>query len=329
MMKNILVADRLAQECWSFLTQQSLFSVKRSANPGLLTENLSDIHGLLIRSKTQINEALLLRAPNLQVIVSCTSGFDHIDLESTAKWGITVMHVPRAHIQSVVQLTWSLILACASKTFLADKNLRRGDWNREALTGFELSGRTLGIVGLGRIGSQVASVGHSFGMRVLAYDPYQEDSVFEELNIARSSFEEVLKISDVLSFHVPKTPETQGMLGRSQFEYLQRGLILINTSRGSVIVERDLVEALNQGWVMSAGLDVFEKEPLPAQSPLLQLPQVILTPHIGANTDEAFYKASQEGTEKILRFFTDGSTSDTLPPKASWYGAAPFSKKNA
>jgi D-3-phosphoglycerate dehydrogenase len=129
----------------------------------------------------------------------------------------------------------------------------------------------------------------------------------------------------VISFHVPQTPETKYMLRRSQFEFIRRGTILVNTSRGMVIHEADLCEALEQGWIRSAGLDVFEKEPLPRTSKLLNYPQVLLTPHIGANTEEAFHKASQAAANKCVRFFGDGTTSETLPPKASWYGApAPF-----
>ena len=161
-------------------------------------------------------------------------------------------------------------------------------------------------------------------MNVVAFDPYQEDEVFERLNIPRLSYEEVLKTSDVISFHVPKTLETDNMLNRSHFEYIHRGIVLVNTSRGSVINEADLCEAIEKGWVKAAGLDVFEKEPLPRTSKLLNLNQVVLTPHIGATTEDAFYKASQIAANKLMGFFIDGSTSDTLPPRVPWYGAAPF-----
>jgi D-3-phosphoglycerate dehydrogenase len=156
-------------------------------------------------------------------------------------------------------------------------------------------------------------------MPVLAYDPFIEEETFTKFGAERVAFEELLKSSDVLSFHVPKTAMTNSMLNRSHFEYIHRGVILINTSRGSVVKENDLCEALSQGWVSAAGLDVFEKEPLSAGHRLLQFPQVVLTPHIGANTSEAYYKSSEMAALKILRFFVDGSTADTLPPKAAWY----------
>ncbi len=325
MKKNVLITDRFSIESLILLQQNSELHITKSADPKNIDEqDLKNAHALIIRSRTPITEALLSKAPNLQLIITCTSGFDHIDLDATQKWGITVMHTPNANIQSAAQLTWSLVLACANNLITAGKMLKAGEWKRELVTGTELSGRTYGIVGLGRIGSRVAEIAQAFGMTVIAYDPYQEDEVFEKLNLARSSYEEVLKSADVLSFHVPKTLETDHMLNRSHFEYIHRGVILINTSRGSIINENDLYEALQKGWIKSAGLDVFEKEPLDRNSNLLKLSNVILTPHIGANTHEAFDKASDIAASKLLRFFENGSTTDTLPPRAPWYGAAPY-----
>lgn len=238
------------------------------------------------------------------------------------------MNTPNAHIESASQLTWSLILTCAHQLTSCHRLIQSGHWSRNSVTGIELNQRTLGIVGLGRIGSRVASIGQAFGMKVIAFDPYVDELKFEENSVERMSYEELLKVADVISFHVPKTKETIGMLNRSHFEYIRRGVILINSSRGGVINENDLYEALNQGWVHSVGLDVFEKEPLPIDSRLFQRSsdpkssiygRVVLTPHIGANTDEAFYKSSQLAADKLIRFFTDSSTSDTLPPQTSWY----------
>lgn len=325
MKKKILITDRFAQDSFLFLQQASQFEVVRSDHPQHLPlEHLVSAHALIIRSRTVIDEAFLQKARQLQLIITCTSGFDHIDLEATQKWGITVMHTPSANIESAAQLTWGLVLSCVNNLQQAHRMMKAGDWKRESLTGIELNGRTYGIIGLGRIGSRVAEMAQVFGMTVIAYDPYADDESFERLKIPRMSYEEVLKSSDVISFHVPKTLETEYMLNRSHFEYIHRGMILINTSRGSVIKENDLVEALENGWLKAVGLDVFEKEPLPRSSNLLNFPNVILTPHIGANTEDAFFKASQVAANKLMAFFTDGSTSDTLPPRAPWYGATPF-----
>jgi D-3-phosphoglycerate dehydrogenase len=304
MKKRILITERFAQDSLSFLQQTPGFEVLRSKIPGTIDPALLvTSHALLIRSQTLITDKLLEQAKNLQLIITSTSGFDHIDLAAAAKWGITVMHTPTAHIESAAQLTWGLVLACSSRIFEASKMVKAGLWDRNQLIGFELAGQNYGIIGLGRIGTRVAQMAQTFGMTVAAYDPYQDEEVFAQHKVARLSYEEILRTSDVISFHVPQTPETKYMLRRSQFEFIRRGTILVNTSRGMVIHEADLCEALEQGWIRSAGLDVFEKEPLPRTSKLLNYPQVLLTPHIGANTEEAFHKASQAAANKCVRFF--------------------------
>ena len=325
MKKKVLITDRFAQDSFLFLQQQSHFEVVRADSPQHLPlEHLVTANALIIRSRTIINEELLKKARQLQVIITCTSGFDHIDLDATQKWGVTVMHTPTANIESASQLTWGLVLSCVNNLHQAHKMVKAGEWRRDEITGIELTGRTYGVVGLGRIGTRVAEIAQAFGMNVVAYDPYAEDNNFERLKIPRLSYEEVLKTADIASFHVPKTLETEHMLNRSHFEYIHRGLVLINTSRGSVINENDLCEAIEKGWLRSVGLDVFEKEPLNRNSKLLTYPNVVLTPHIGANTEDAFFKASQVAANKLTGFFIDGSTSDTLPPRVPWYGAAPF-----
>lgn len=321
--KNVLITDRFSQEALLILSQQSFLSVKKTENPNLADQDLSQVNALIIRSRTQISEEIFKKAKKLQVIVTATSGFDHIDLDAAEKWGVTVMFTPEANVESAAQQTWALVLACANRIVQSSKAVKGGEWNREPLVGFELSKKTYGIVGLGRIGKKVAEIAQAFNMNVIAYDPYADDHSFRESAVTRVAYEELLKTSDILSFHVPKTKETQHMLNRSHFEYINRGLILVNTSRGSVVHEADLCEALSNGWLQAVGLDVFEKEPLNRNSKLLQHQNVVLTPHCGANTTDAFAKASEQAAMKAIRFFMDSSTSDTLPPKAAWYGAVP------
>lgn len=326
--KKVLITDRFAHDSFLTLSQQSFLEVKKTETTSLQNVDISDINGLVIRSRTVIDEALFQRAKKLQVIVTATSGFDHIDLNAATKWGVTVMHTPEANVESAAQLTWSLVLACANRVIPSYKQLKAGEWNRDLLTGFELSRKTYGVVGLGRIGRRVAEFAQTFGMKVLAYDPHVDDGMFREAGAERVAYEEILKSSDILSFHVPKTSETKYMLNRSHFEYIHRGIILVNTSRGSAIHELDLVAALENGWIGALGIDVFEKEPLPRTSKLLSFPNVVATPHCGANTGDAFTKASEQAALKIIRFFMDSTTSDTLPPKAAWYGAiAPWKKE--
>ncbi len=320
--KNVLITDRFDHDVYlslQSLQNQNNLRIVRAENPfNVDPQELYKAHALIIRSRTKITDELLKLAPELQLIITCTSGYDHIDFEAINKWGITVMHTPDANTESAAQLTWALLLSCANKTRAAYEAVRNGTWARETLVGLELNGKTLGVVGLGRIGGRVAQIGAAFGMKILAFDPYQEDSAFENSGALRVSYEELLKSSDVLTFHVPATPETKHMLNRSHFEYIQRGVIILNTSRGNVIQELDLVDALSKGWLWAVGLDVFGKEPLPTDSALLKFQNVILTPHIGANTDDAFFKGSQLAADKLLRFFMDSTATNTLPPKVNW-----------
>ena len=231
------------------------------------------------------------------------------------------MNTPDANIESAAGLTWSLILAIHHQLLPAVKMANTQNWNKESIVGKELSGRTLGIIGLGRIGTRVAQIGKSLGMQVCAYDPYQEHGAFDKLQIERLSLAELMKTSDVASLHVPLTQETEGMIHEHLLENSNRQLVLINCSRGAVVKESALIQALENSWIAAAGLDVFEKEPLATDSRLFQFPQILKTPHIGANTEDAFHKASSLAAEKLVKFLFDGSTSDTLPPRAPWYGA--------
>ena len=319
--KNILIAGDFSQDTYLKLTQKSFLNLEKVNSSDLSQIDLSQTNGLIVRSQTQVDSSIFSRAKNLQVVITATSGFDQIDLQAAKKWGVTVMHTPEANIESATQLTWSLILACATKLFKANKSLRGGSWRVPNLTGIELSEKTIGIVGLGRIGKRVAEIAEAFNMSIIAYDPYIDGIEFHEVGAERVAFEEILKRADILSFHVPKTSETQHMLNRSHFEYINRGIILINTSRGSILREQDLADAIEAGWIGGAGLDVFENEPLNPGSRLLLFENLVLTPHVGAFTSEAFLRASEAAAQKLIGFFMDGSTMDTLPPKAAWYGA--------
>jgi D-3-phosphoglycerate dehydrogenase len=322
---SILITDRFALDSLALLQSRPELSARLSDHFIPTADELRGVEGLIIRSRTKITAAFLLTAPDLKVIITATSGFDHIDLDATRASGIVVMFTPNANAQSAAELTLGLVLACARHVPQAHRAIKAGDWNRDALMGSELSGRTYGIVGLGRIGSKVARMAHAFGMNVVAFDPYKDEEFFTAAGAQRLSFEEVLKVSDVISIHVPKTPETFHMFKRNCLEFMARGIILVNTSRGNVICEADLVEALENKWLSAVGLDVFEKEPLARNSGLLQFANVVLTPHLGATTTEAFAKASDEAAHKIIEFFAQpsapSSLSDTLPPAEPWYNA--------
>lgn len=321
MKQKILITDRFAADALQRLQDDGRFDIVHGSDPlQPPPQHLADAHALLIRSRTRIDRALLARAPQLRVIITCTSGFDHIDLDATMRHGVRVMYTPEANAPSAAQLTWALILSCANAIPRAHASLREGGWSREALVGLELSGRNLGIVGFGRIGRRVARIGQAFGMNVLAHDPYIDAAVFQQHATEMVTFDELLRKSHVISFHVPKTTQTHAMLNRERLALLRPDAMVINAARGGVVDELALCEALKNGHLHAAGLDVFSHEPLPPDSPLRQQPGLVLSPHIGAYTEAAFTRASHEAAEKLLAYFANGLCTDRLPPEAAWYG---------
>lgn len=319
---QVLVVDRFDLNALALLKSHPAIDVKWVAEPVPPAGLLATCEGLITRSRTRIDDELISKAPNLRVVVTGTSGFDHIDFDALKKRGIVAMYTPGANAAAACEMTWGLILACSRKVVEAHAAVKAGEWRREPLIGRELNGKTLGIVGLGRIGTRVAQVGLAFGMKVAAFDPYKDDADFEKAGAQRVSLDELLKLADVVTFHVPATKETRYMLTRDRLENMNRHAILINASRGSVVAERDLVHALRENWIAACGLDVFEREPLPQDSPLLKFPQVVFSPHLGASTAEAFANASREAAQKIINFATSGEVRDRLPPEEAWYQAS-------
>jgi D-3-phosphoglycerate dehydrogenase / 2-oxoglutarate reductase len=318
----ILITEKFSTEAQITLKGSSLCDVIKLTSLDQIGEYLAKASGLIIRSKTKITRELLSQATNLKFIITCTSGFDHIDLTATQEKNIHVMYTPNANAQSAAELAWTLMMNTHRNVFEAHKQIKSGLWNqttdREHLMGSEIAGKTLGIVGLGRIGQKMAGFAKAFSMNVIAFDPYQDDEVFEKLQLERSSYEELLKQSDIITFHVPLTKETKNMMNRSHFEYTNKDVIIINTSRGSVINEDDLFEALEDGVIKAAALDVFAKEPLPRDAKVIKSSKVILTPHIGAHTEQAFAKASMEAAHLCIEFLKTNKTQNTLPFKNEW-----------
>ncbi len=323
MKKKIIICDRFSLESLHLLENQSYFEILK-IDPDHLRSSpaLATAEALLIRTRVKVDAELLSLAKNLQLVITATSGFDHIDLESTQKWGITVMNTPNSNRESAAQLTLTLMLSLSHRLQEAQRLTKAGLWRQESLLGGELNEKTWGIVGLGRIGTRVAELAKSFKMNLIAYDPYLNDDVFEKYQAKRVSYDELLKLSDCISFHVPKTKETNKMLNAPHFESINRDVFIVNTSRGTVIDEDSLVKALENRWIKGVALDVFEKEPLPRTSRLFNFPDVVLTPHIGAYTDDSFQRASEEAILKLISFFRDGTTTDSLPPKAAWYNGS-------
>jgi len=310
---SVLICERFATEALIELKKSNILQVQSYRE-----DLLSTAQALIIRSQFKINAELLHKATDLKLIVTATSGYDHIDLAETEKRNITVMYTPEANAMSAAELTWALVLSCCRQVSAGFREVKSGDWRRDSLISSEIHGKTLGLVGLGRIGQRVARIASAFDMPVLAFDPYQTDEAFKKSGAERVSYEEVLKQSDILSFHVPLTFETKNMFNRSQIEYVSPDLILVNTSRGGVINEEDLAQALLDKKIKCAGLDVFSKEPLPRDAKILKCPNVVLTPHLGAYTHEAFLKASLSAAHLVLNFFENHQTQNTLPLKNDW-----------
>jgi D-3-phosphoglycerate dehydrogenase len=266
---------------WQILTPDDVAKL-----PGKLPEALADADALVVRSAVQVDDALLEHAPKLRVIGRAGVGVDNIDADSATRRGIVVMNTPGANAVAVAELTLGLMLALARKLPLANSTMHAGKWEKKSLQGVELRGKTLGILGLGRIGLEVAKRAQGFGMTLIAHDPFVSAAVAREAGIKLVSTEELFAESDYLSLHVGLTPQTTGIINERTIATMKRGVRILNCARGELIEEAALVAALQSGQVGGAALDVFTVEP-PKDSPLAGLPNVILTPHIAGSTDEA------------------------------------------
>lgn len=316
---RVLVCDRFSADAEALLRGHPKISLLRSHEPAPPAEMLEKAHAMIARSRTPIDIKLLQAARELQIAVTCTSGFDHVDLHALATTPhVKVMHTPNANAASAAELTWALILSCARKLDLAARSVKSGDWRREHLVGRELHGLTLGIIGLGRIGTRVAKVARAFDMKVMAFDPYKDENHFSLAGAERVGLDELFRLANIVSCHVPATAETFHMIKPLIFDGDTRDVIFVNTSRGSTIEEAALCRALDEGVFAAAGLDVFEREPLPRHSALLGRENVIMSPHIGATTDAAFQRASQEAAGKVISFVERGEVSDLIPPNEPW-----------
>ncbi|MBX7231980.1 MAG: phosphoglycerate dehydrogenase [Bdellovibrionales bacterium] len=318
---EILVTDTFNSSALSLLQSEIPCRIS-SLNEGEHrpdSEQLTNTEVLLIRSKTKIDGKLLAVAPKLKLIVSATSGFDHIDLELCQKNKIIASYTPNANSASAAELTLGLLLCLARNFPKTHRAVQKFSWRQQWMRGQCLEGKILGLVGLGRIGQRVARAAHGLGMQIWAYDPFVEETVFHQLHVHRSGFTELLIASDVVSLHVPLTKKTQHMMNYQTLRIMNPEAWLINTSRGAVVDEDELAEVLKQRKIQGAALDVFEQEPLAQDSALRTCENVILTPHLGAFTEQALTQASFEAVAKVVDYYKKNKIMDTLPIQASWY----------
>jgi D-3-phosphoglycerate dehydrogenase len=298
-MPKIFIADGLSSEGVKLLQTVGEVVSNSKITADELVAALPDYQALIVRSRTKVTAKVIQAGSTLKVIGRAGVGVDNIDVAAAVARHITVVNSPMAASVAVAEHTLGLLLALARLIPMADASLKQGKWEKSAFMGNELSGKTLGLIGLGRIGAMVAGRAAAFGMTVMAYDPYLNDTQISERNAAPSQFEDILAQADYISLHMPLTRETRGLIGSAELAKMKVGARLICAARGGVIDEAALRAALDSGHLAGAALDVFADEP-PAPNSIATHPKVIATPHIGAQTAEAQTRAGIAIAEEVV-----------------------------
>ena len=300
-MVEILITDEIHKEAVEILKKVGDVEIATNLSREELKRKIEDVDVIVVRSGTKLTRDILECAKKLKIIARAGVGVDNIDVEYATERGIIVVNSPDASSISVAELTIGLMLAAARNIPQATASLKRGEWDRKSFKGIELYGKTLGVIGLGRIGQQVVKRARAFGMNIVGYDPYIPEEVARDLGVKLlNDINELCKVSDFITLHVPLTPKTRHMIGREQISLMKKNAIIINCARGGLIDEEALYEALRDRRIRSAALDVFEEEP-PKDNPLLKLDNVIGTPHQGASTEEAQKSAGIIVAEQIVK----------------------------
>ena len=312
---NVLICDPISPKGIALLQQRPELKVtvleKRLSEAELLSL-VKETDAMVVRSETKITRKVIEAAPKLRVVGRAGVGVDNVDIEAATQRGVVVMNTPGGNTISTAELTFSMLMALARRIPQAHASMKAGEWNRKAFQGVELNNKTLGILGMGRIGSEVARRAIVFGMRVLAYDPYLSLSRAKALQVELVELDEVLARSDFITVHMPMSDETRGMVNAAAFAKMKKGVRVLNCARGGIINEKDLYDAIRSGQVAGAGLDVYETEPPPKEYPLRDLPQVIMTPHLGASTEEAQENVGIEVAEAITDYLLNGAVRNAV-----------------
>jgi D-3-phosphoglycerate dehydrogenase / 2-oxoglutarate reductase len=305
---KILVTDEVSDGGLQPLRDAGFVIEKRVAlNPGELREALSGCAGLVVRSETKVTSELMDSVPGLRVVGRAGVGVDNIDVPAATARGIVVMNAPDGNTITTAEHTIALLIALARRVPQANSSLKSGQWDRKSFIGVELQGKTLGVVGMGRIGRTVASRARAFGMRIVAFDPFISPEQSGNAEIELASLDDVFSRADFLTVHTPLTAETRGIIGRDAFARMKKGVRVINCARGGLVDEEALYEAIKSGIVAGAALDVFAQEPPSPDHPLLLLDEVIVTPHLGASTTEAQEGVAFTVAEQMRDFLLTGA----------------------
>ncbi|HXJ63806.1 MAG TPA: phosphoglycerate dehydrogenase [Actinomycetota bacterium] len=296
---RILVTETLSERGIALLRRDFDVDVREDLAKDGLAGAIEPFDALIVRSQTQVTADVVEAAANLKVIARAGIGLDNVDVEAATRRGVMVVNAPQSNILSAAEHTMALLLSQARMIPQADRALRGGEWARSRFQGVELAGKTLGVIGLGRVGAMVAHRAAAFGMRVIAYDPYVSRDRAKDMGVElMPGLEAVLVQADFLTIHLPRTPETEGLIGERELALLKDGARLVNTARGGIVDEDALAKALKDGHLGGAALDVFTAEPT-TESPLFELENVVVTPHLGASTIEAQDKAGTAIAEMV------------------------------
>jgi D-3-phosphoglycerate dehydrogenase len=306
---HVLISDNVAPECLAAFDGLEGFALDYA--PKLpredFLERLPRYHGLIIRSGTQVDAEALERASRLRAVVRAGVGVDNIDLEAATRRGVLVMNTPQGNTVAAAEHAVALLMAVARNVPQAHAALKQGRWERKKWIGAGLTGKTLGVIGLGKVGREVARRGVGLCMRVLGYDPFVTEDAARTMKIEAAELERVIAESDFLSVHVPLNEQTRGLIGTVAIEKMKTGAYVVNTARGGVVDEEAVREAVASGKLGGAALDVFSQEPLPGDHPLLGVDGIIVTPHLGASTREAQEAVGTASARQLINYLRDGA----------------------
>ncbi len=299
-MKRVLVADAIEESAMAKLKAAGLEVVVRNKDTdGPIEKQIKGFDCVVVRSATKITREVIEAADNLKLIVRAGVGLDNVDKVAADEKGIEVQNTPEAPTVSVAEMVFAMMFAMARNITQADSSMKNERWEKKKFTGSELWKKTIGIIGFGRIGCEVARRAKAFDMNVLAYDVLNIDKLCMEMGVKKTDFIDLVKNSDYISVHVPLVPQTKGMLGEKEFALMKKTTFLVNTARGGVIDEKALLKALNDNEIAGAALDVFENEP-PLDWELVKHPRLVATPHLASSTEEAQVRVGELTADKVI-----------------------------
>lgn len=313
---KILISDKTSPQCAEILRSAGhQVDEKFGISPAELKSIIGNYHGLIVRSATKVTAEIIEAATNLKVIGRAGAGVDNIDVAAAHARGILVMNTPGANTNAVVELTLAYLLALSRHLYQASSSLKEGRWEKKKLTGTEIEGKVLGIIGYGKIGRHVAIKAQALGMKVICFDPYVGRNIIDQHGVRLlADLDELLGQADYVSIHVPKSPETTNYIRKEHFQKMKPGVIFVNCARGGIVNEKDLLWALDEGIVAAAGIDVFQTEP-PTDLTLAQHPKVTCTPHLGASTKEAQDNVGIQIARQFVDFFAGKEPRNVVLPK--------------